>query len=125
VINTIATVAAGLLAVAVVFMGASFFWAPAAAAGFGIPDTPVEDRTFRLWLSVKANRDIGTGLLLLAVLIGGTPTLLGTAMITAAIMPIGDAITVARAGGPKATVYGVHAATAAAMVVVGLLLTLA
>jgi hypothetical protein len=124
VINTIATVAAGLLAVAVVFMGASFFWAPA-AAGFGIPDTPVEDRTFRLWLSVKANRDIGTGLLLLAVLIGGTPTLLGTAMITAAIMPIGDAITVARAGGPKATVYGVHAATAAAMVVVGLQLTLA
>ncbi|MFE7405041.1 DUF4267 domain-containing protein [Isoptericola sp. NPDC057559] len=124
-IATVATVVAGLIAAAVVVMGTSFFWAPAVAAGFGIPGTPVEDRAFRSWAQVKGNRDIGTGLLLLVVLVGGTPQLLGAAMVVAAVMPVADAVTVAAAGGPRATVYGVHAATAAVMVLVGLVLLLA
>jgi len=33
----------------------------------------------------------------------------------AVIIPVGDAIIVLRGNGPKATVYGVHAATAAVM----------
>jgi hypothetical protein len=33
----------------------------------------------------------------------------------ASIIPVGDAIIVLRGNGPKATVYGVHAATAAVM----------
>jgi hypothetical protein len=122
VIATIATVGAGLVGAAVVLMGANSFRAPQAATGFGIPHTPVEDPAFRSWLNVKANRDIGTGLLLLAVLIGGTQHLLGAAMIAAAVMPLGDALIVARAKGPKATVYGVHAATAAVMVLIGIVL---
>jgi hypothetical protein len=125
VIATVATVAAGLIAAAVVFMGTSVFWAPGVAAGFGIPDVPVEDHAFRSWSRVKGNRDIGTGLLLLVVLVGGTPQLLGAAMLAAAVMPICDAVTVAHAGGPRTTVYGVHAATAAVMVVVGLVLLVA
>ncbi|MEL7977790.1 DUF4267 domain-containing protein [Isoptericola sp. F-RaC21] len=124
-IATVATVVAGLIAAAVVVMGTSFFWAPGVAAGFGIPDTPVADRAFRYWAQVKGNRDIGTGILLLVVLIGGSPQLLGAAMIAAAVMPVCDAVTVARAGGPRSTVYGVHAATAAVMVVVGLVLLVA
>jgi len=124
-IATIATVGAGLVGAAVVTMGANFFRAPQAASGFGIPGTPVDDPTFRSWLGVKANRDIGTGLLLLAVLVGGTQDLLGAVMIAAAVMPLGDAITVARAKGPKATVYGVHAATAAVMVLIGIVLLVA
>ena len=124
-IATVATAVAGLIAAAVVVMGTMPFWAPGAATGFGIPGTPVEDRTFRSWAQVKGNRDIGTGLLLLLVLVGGTPQLLGAAMIVAAVMPICDAVTVAHAGGPRATVYGVHAATATVMVAVGLVLLVA
>jgi len=125
VIATVATVVAGLIAAAVVVMGTGAFWAPGGAAGFGIPGTPVEDRAFRSWAQVKGNRDIGAGLLLLVVLVGGSPQLLGAAMIAAAVMPVCDAVTVARAGGPRATVYGVHAATAAVMVLVGLVLLVA
>jgi len=125
VIATVATVVAGLIAVAVVAMGTSFLWAPRTAAGFGIPGLPVEDRAVQAWSRVKGNRDIGTGLLLLLVLVGGTPHLLGAAMIVAAVMPVADAVTVARAGGPRATAYGVHAATAALMVVVGIVLLVA
>ncbi|MCA5892276.1 DUF4267 domain-containing protein [Isoptericola sp. NEAU-Y5] len=121
-IATVATVVAGSIAAAVVLMGVSYVWAPGGAAGFGIPDVPVEDRAFRSWSRVKGNRDIGTGLLLLVVLVGGPPQLLGAAMIVAAVMPACDAVTVARAGGPPAAAYGVHAATAAVMVAVGLVL---
>ncbi|SKC81837.1 DUF4267 domain-containing protein [Krasilnikoviella flava] len=121
-VSTVATVVAGLIAAAVVVMGASFVRAPGIAADFGIPGTPVEDHAFRSWAQVKGNRDIGAGLLLLVVLVGGSPQLLGAAMVAAAIMPVCDAVTVARAGGPRAAVYGVHAATAAVMVLVGLVL---
>ncbi|MFC8596852.1 DUF4267 domain-containing protein [Isoptericola sp. NPDC057191] len=124
-ITTVATVLAGLIALAVVVMGTSFLWAPARAAGFGIPGLPVQDRAVQAWTRVKGNRDVGAGLLLLVVLVGGTPSLLGAAMIAAAVMPVADAVTVSRAGGPRATAYGVHAATAAVMVVVGLVLLVA
>ncbi|GAB2955418.1 hypothetical protein GCM10027280_49830 [Micromonospora polyrhachis] len=52
---------AGLIGVGIIFMGAYAFWAPQAAAGFGIPDTPVKDPNFQAWLSVKAVRDIASG----------------------------------------------------------------
>ncbi|MEV4893195.1 DUF4267 domain-containing protein [Nonomuraea sp. NPDC055795] len=124
-LSIIATVLAGLLGAGVIFMGAQFFWAPQAAAGFGIPGTPTEDSTFRAWLSVKAVRDMGAGLLILVVLVGGTTHLLGWVMLAAAFMPVGDAVIVLRSKGPKATAYGVHAATAAVMVVIGALLLIA
>lgn len=124
-LSTIATVLAGLIGASVILMGARFFWAPQAAAGFGIPDTPTEDRTFQAWLSVKAVRDIGAGLLILVVLVGGTTHLLGWFMLAAGFIPVGDAVIVLRGNGPKATAYGVHAATAAVMLVIGALLLIA
>ncbi|MFI6907843.1 DUF4267 domain-containing protein [Nonomuraea sp. NPDC050394] len=124
-LSTIATVLAGLIGAGVIFMGASFFWAPQAAAGFGIPGTPTEDRTFQAWLSVKAVRDIGAGLLILIALVGGTTHLLGWFMLAAGVIPVGDAVVVLRSNGPKATAYGVHAATAAVMLVIGTLLLIA
>ena len=44
-----------------------------AAAGFGIPGTPTEDRNFQAWLSVKAVRDIASGLFIFILLAGATP----------------------------------------------------
>lgn len=122
VLTTVATVLAGLIGIAVVLMGVRGLRVPRAAVGFGIPDTPTEDRTFRAWVSVKAVRDIGCGLLILVALVGGTPDLLGWLVLTAAFIPLGDAAIVSRSNGPRAAVYGVHGATAVVMVVVGVLL---
>ncbi|GIG69198.1 DUF4267 domain-containing protein [Phytomonospora endophytica] len=124
-LTTIATVLAGLTGVGVVFMGTAPFWVPKASAGFGIPGTDTDDPTFRSWLRVKAMRDIGLGLVILVVLIGGTPHLLAAVMLAATVVPAGDALIVLRAKGPKATAYGVHAATALAMLVIGALLLIA
>lgn len=121
-LGTVATVLAGLIGVGVIVMGVLAFWAPQNAAGFGIPGTPTADPTFRAWLTVKAVRDIAAGLLLLVVLVGGSRHLLGWVMLAAAGIPVGDAVIVLRSNGPRAAAYGVHGATAAVMLVIGVLL---
>lgn len=67
------------------------------------------------YLSVKGVRDIASGLVVFILLAAGKPGLLGGFLLAASIIPVGDAIIVLRGNGPKATVYGVHAATAAVM----------
>lgn len=124
-LTTIASVLAGLIGVGIIVIGALAFLAPQNAAGFGIPGTRTEDPTFRAWLSVKAVRDIGTGILIFVVLAATTPTVLGWYMLAAAVIPVGDALIVLRNNGPKATAYGVHAATAAVMLVISVLLLVA
>jgi hypothetical protein len=122
---TVGYVIAALIGAGIAFIGARVFWAPQAASGFGIPGMPTGDRAFRAWLTVKGGRDIGAGLLLLVVLAGATPHLLGWYLLVAAIMPITDALIVWRAGGPKAAVYGVHGATALVMIAGAVLLLVA
>jgi len=124
-LTTIASVLAGLIGAGIIVIGALAFWAPQAAAGFGIPDTPTEDRTFRAWLTVKAVRDIASGLFIFILLAGATPHLLGWFMLAAAGIPVGDALIVLRSNGPKAAAYGVHGATAVVMVVISVLLLVA
>ncbi|MER6177877.1 DUF4267 domain-containing protein [Streptosporangium sp. NPDC001681] len=124
-LSTIATVLAGLIGAGVIVMGARAFWAPQAAVGFGIPDTPTEDRSFQAWLSVKGVRDIASGLFILIVLVGGTTQLLGWFMLAASFIPVGDALIVLRGNGPKAAVYGIHGATAVVMLAIGALLLIA
>jgi hypothetical protein len=121
-LTTTATVLAGLIGVGIIFMGARAFWAPEAAAGFGIPDTPTDNRSFHAWLTVKAVRDIACGLFVLVLLAGAAPHLLGWFMLVATGIPIGDAVIVLRSSGPRATAYGIHGATAAVMLTISLLL---
>ncbi|MGC4936301.1 DUF4267 domain-containing protein [Kribbella sp. DT2] len=121
-VTTVATVLAGLLGLGIIFIGVNAFRAPRAAAGFGIPNTRTDDPNFRAWLSVKAVRDIATGLFLFLLLAAATPDLLGWYLLVAAVIPVGDALIVLRSKGPRAIAYGVHAATAAVMVVVGVVL---
>jgi hypothetical protein len=125
VLTNVAIVLAGLIGVGIIVMGALAFWAPQAAAGFGIPGTPTEDRGFRAWLAVKAVRDIACGLFVFVLLIGGPPHLLGWFMLAATGIPVGDAVIVLRSNGPKATAYGVHGATAAVMLAISVLLLVA
>ncbi|QVQ54320.1 DUF4267 domain-containing protein [Spiractinospora alimapuensis] len=121
-VTTVATVLAGLIGAGVFFLGVVGLSAPRFAAGFGIPHTPTEDPTFRSWLAVKAVRDLGAGLFILIVLVGGSTHLLGWLVLAATVIPTGDALIVLRGGGPRSAVYGVHGATALAVLVVGVLL---
>ena len=121
-LTTTATVLAGLIGVGIIVMGARAFWAPQAAAGFGIPDTPTEDRSFHAWLTVKAVRDIACGLFIFVLLAGAAPHLLGWFMLVATGIPIGDAVIVLRSNGPRAAVYGIHGATAVVLLTISLLL---
>lgn len=124
-VTTVASVLAGLIGVGIIVIGVLAFVAPRAAAGFGIPGTPTEDQTFQAWLSVKAVRDIASGVFVFVLLVAATPQVLGWFMLAAAGIPVGDALIVLRNKGPKAAAYGVHAATAAVMLVISVLLLVA
>jgi hypothetical protein len=63
-------------------------------------------------LSVKGVRDIASGLIAVILLAARMPTSWAGLELAASTIPIGDAIIVPRSNGPKATVYGVHGATA-------------
>ncbi|MBU3063588.1 DUF4267 domain-containing protein [Nocardia sp. NEAU-G5] len=115
--NIIGSALAALIGVAVFVMGARFITNPVSMAGFGIPNPPVHDTGFLYWLRVKGIRDAAPGLIIFLMLAAGTPTLLGGVVLALACIPIADALIVLRSGGPKAVAYGVHAATAAVMVI--------
>jgi hypothetical protein len=122
---TVAQTLAGLVGAFGVFLGVNAFRTPRAALGFGIPGTPVDDATFQAWLHVKAVRDIASGVLILILVAGATPGLLGWCMLAAAGIPVGDALIVLRSKGTRAAAFGIHGATAAAMAAVSALLFLA
>ncbi|MFG3342949.1 DUF4267 domain-containing protein [Glycomyces sp. NPDC048151] len=124
---TIATVLAAVVALAVVAMGITGMLRPSFYAGFGIPGTAEaqDDPVLTAWLTVKGNRDLGSGLMLLIVTLLGTTSLAGWVMLAAAVMPICDGLTVLRAKGPRAAAIGVHLTTAASMMLIAVLLLLA
>jgi hypothetical protein len=105
----------GLLGAGIIFIGARFLVAPQVAASqYGIPvdeDGGASDP----YLATKGVRDIASGVVAFVLLAAGTPRALGGYVAAASIIPIGDGAIVLRRGGPKAIAYGVHGATAAAM----------
>jgi hypothetical protein len=70
-------------------------------------------------------RDIASGLFTFIVLADGTTHLLGGFMLAASVIPVGDAVIVLRSNGPKTAVYGIHVATAAVTLAIGVLLLIA
>ncbi|WP_042364050.1 DUF4267 domain-containing protein [Streptacidiphilus neutrinimicus] len=123
-VTTVAVVLAWVVAVGITFIGARNLWTPQGAVDFGIPGTRPEDASFRAWLRVKADRDIGAGLVMAVVLIGGSAHLIGWFTLVGAVMPLCDALIVRRSGGSAPIYLGVHGATAAVMVAAGALLAL-
>lgn len=123
-IVTIGYVLAAGVGLFAVFLGVNAVRAPAALAGFGIPDTPTADPTFRAWLRVKAVRDVAAGLFTFVALAAATPHVLAWFLVAAAVIPIGDMFVVLSSNGPRATAFGVHGATAAAMLAISALLFL-
>jgi hypothetical protein len=119
---TIGYVLAGILAAAIIFLGARFLVAPrVAAAGYGVLADDDQPGT-RAYLSVKGLRDIASGLFVIIAMIAGATHILGWIILAATIIPLGDATIVLRSGGAKSIAYGVHGATAAVMLVTTALL---
>lgn len=119
---TIGYLLAGVLAAAIIFIGARFLVAPrAAAAGYGVvPD--VDRPEIRAYLSVKGVRDIVTGLFVIILMIAGATHLIGWVMVAATLIPLADAVIVLRSGGSKSVAYGVHGGTAVVMLITTALL---
>lgn len=113
---------AGLLAAAIIFIGARFLLTPrVAAAGYGVlPD--LDQPGAGAYLRVKGVRDIATGLFVVILMVAGTAHLVGWAMLAATIIPLADAAIVLRNGGSKSIAWGVHVGTAAIMLVTTALL---
>lgn len=110
---------AALVGVGIGAIGVRFLRRPdVAAAGFGVP-APAEDP----YLLVKGVRDIGSGLIIVALLAVGDRRALGWALVAASAIPAGDTAVVLARGGTVATALLVHGATA--LVVAGAGATLA
>lgn len=122
IITTIGYVLAGLIAAAIIFVGARFLVAPrVAAAGYGVL-VDVDQPGARAYLSVKGVRDIASGLFVIIPLIAGATHLVGWIILAATIIPLGDAVIVLRSGGSKSVAFGVHGATAVVMLITTVLL---
>jgi hypothetical protein len=122
-LTDVGTTLAALLALAIILMGSRYLLDPnPAAAGFGIPGALGEANHKAAWLAVKAVRDIAIGIAITALLIDGAHRQLAYLMTAASLIPIADGAIVLRAGGPRATAYGIHWTTAALMLTVAVLL---
>jgi hypothetical protein len=115
-IITIGYVLAGLIAAAIIVIGARFLVAPRVAAdGYGVPGEGA-------YLSVKGIRDIASGLIVIVLMAAGATPLLGWILLSATIIPSADAVVVLRNGGTKSVALGIHGSTAIVMVVTAALL---
>ena len=110
----------GLIAAAILFLGARFWLAPAtASAGFGIAASPPLSTGFTAWLSVKGTRDIAACLFVILLIANGSPRLLGEFMLVASLIAFGDMATVLRSGGSRAAAFGIHGFTGLVILATG------
>jgi hypothetical protein len=121
-VTTVAYALAGLIAAAIIFIGARFIVAPrVAAAGYGVQADP-DQPSAGAYLRVKGVRDIASGLFVIILMVAGATHLLGWVILAATIIPLADATIVLRNGGPKSIAWGVHGLTAVVMLVTAALL---
>ncbi|MBE1530733.1 DUF4267 domain-containing protein [Actinomadura algeriensis] len=117
----VGTALAALTGVGITYVGLAYLLDPVGTApGFGLPAWPTgEDAA---WLNIKGVRDLGVGLTVFALLARGKREALGWVMLAFATMPAGDMLTILRHDGSAATAFGVHGATAVAVLASALLL---
>ncbi|HTF55508.1 MAG TPA: DUF4267 domain-containing protein [Pseudonocardia sp.] len=105
---------ATVISLGIIYIGARYLLEPGAIAPtFGVPRVPPGDDPF---LRVKGVRDIASGLVVLALLATRQPRLVAIGVLVESVIPVGDALIVLGSGGSPAVAFGVHGATAAAMV---------
>ncbi|WP_037870153.1 DUF4267 domain-containing protein [Streptomyces sp. SPB074] len=123
-LTTTATVIVWVIAVGIMLIGVRFQLTTRALTDFGIPATPAGQPAFRAWGSVKGNRDITLGLMLLIALLGASDHLVGWMTLAGALAAAADALAVRFSGGRAKDYLGVHGATAAVSVAAGIVLLL-
>ncbi|WP_370948653.1 DUF4267 domain-containing protein [Amycolatopsis sp. cg5] len=117
---TTAYVLTGLLAAFIAYIGVMYIWKPAAIApGFGFRELPSRGDSY---FHVKGVRDLGSAVIVVALWIYGDQHALGWLLLAIASIPLGDMLVVLRHKGKKAAAFGIHGATAALVVVTGILL---
>jgi len=113
---------AGLMAVAISVIGSFYILSPERVTGsFGLKP-PAPDTDTRAWLRLKGIRDIGTGLVVLTLMLTTDARTVGIAMLALSIVALGDMSNVLWSGGSKSTAFSVHGITGAVMIIVGLFL---
>ncbi|WP_063038529.1 DUF4267 domain-containing protein [Nocardia pseudovaccinii] len=102
-------------------VGGGYLLAPQRMApDFGFTDWPRGEAVG--FLNVKGVRDVVTGLIVLALLAGGQRRAVGVAVLTIALIPTGDMLTILVRRGSTATALSVHGLTAALVAASGALL---
>ena len=87
------------------------------ATRFGLPQLP--EREARGWWQVKGVRDIVSGVM---IIVATARADLWWLILVLSLIPLGDALVVLTNGGRKSAAFGIHGATAAAMIIAALLL---
>ncbi len=120
--EAVSVAVAALIAAAVVAIGCFYLASPQRMTGsFGLKP-PAPDADTRAWLRLKGIRDVGCGLVVLALMLTGSRRSLGIALLALTVIPFGDMSIVLGSGGSKSKAFSIHALTCAAMLAVGLLL---
>ncbi|KZB79876.1 DUF4267 domain-containing protein [Amycolatopsis regifaucium] len=103
----------------VLYFGSGYVFFPQTqTGGFGLPVMPSEGDPI---LAVKGVRDIGTALVVLALLLFRNVRALGWAMLALAFIPFGDMLIVLTHNGSVAAALGIHGATCAVMLLISAL----
>lgn len=120
--NAIPLSVAALIAVGVIVIGCFYLVSPQRVSGsFGLKP-PASDIDTRAWLRLKGIRDVGSGLVVLTMMLTADTRSAGIALLVFAIIPLGDMSIVLGSGGSKSRAFSIHGVTCAVMLVVGLLL---
>ncbi|MET7304004.1 DUF4267 domain-containing protein [Embleya sp. NPDC005575] len=110
-VKNLTTALAALGGLFIIYIGVAFLIAPqSSASGFGLPSWPEHEGT--AFLAVKGVRDIGTGLIIFALLPTGHRRALGWAMLAISFVPAGDMVIVLSNEGSAGKAFGIHGLTA-------------
>jgi hypothetical protein len=113
-----------LAAIGIIGIGLMYLLQPRVMTpNFGLP-LPEEGCNIVWWLRLKGSRDIASGLVVLALMIWGSHTLLGIILLIEAIIPTADMSLIVAAKGSAKTAFGVHGLTAALMILAAIPLLL-
>jgi hypothetical protein len=121
VVRVIAEVLAGIGAAFITCIGIMYLAAPEKMApSFGLPSWPADSE--RGWFGIKGVRDVASGLMIFVAIAVAPAHVLGWLLFAGAVTPFGDAALVLRNGGSKSAAYGMHGATALAVIAIGIVL---
>ena len=113
---------AGLVALAIIAIGAQYVAMPRAATrSFGLP-LPEAGANVDGWLRLKGVRDIAVGLGVLAFMAWGGRRGVGLLLLVDAIIPVGDMLVVLGGKGSVRLALGMHGLTAALMILAAITL---